>query len=90
MFSCEFCEIFKNTFFYRTPDVAASVYTCSGKLLGKQSWCSLAELQLISDIVSGCFCYFQLCPYILIIWNGINILKPFNELVIWKMISLLE
>ena len=24
-FSCEFCEIFKNTFFYRTPPVAASV-----------------------------------------------------------------
>ena len=23
-FSCEFCEIFKNTFFYRTPPVAAS------------------------------------------------------------------
>ena len=25
MFSGEFCEIFKNTFFYRTPAVAASV-----------------------------------------------------------------
>ena len=25
VFSCEFCEIFKNTFFYRTPSVAASV-----------------------------------------------------------------
>ena len=24
MFSCEFCEIFKNTFFHRTPPVAAS------------------------------------------------------------------
>ena len=24
MFSCEFYEIFKNTFFYRTPWVAAS------------------------------------------------------------------
>ena len=24
MFSCEFCEIFKNNFFYRTPLVAAS------------------------------------------------------------------
>ena len=24
MFSCEFCEIFKNTFFYRAPPVAAS------------------------------------------------------------------
>ena len=27
MFSCEFCEISKNTFFYRTPRVAASDYT---------------------------------------------------------------
>ena len=25
IFSCEFCEISKNTFFYRTPPVAASV-----------------------------------------------------------------
>ena len=24
VFSCEFCEILKNTFFYRTPSVAAS------------------------------------------------------------------
>ena len=24
MFSCEFCEIFRNTFFYRTPLVVAS------------------------------------------------------------------
>ena len=26
VFSCKFCEIFKNTFFYRTPLVAASVF----------------------------------------------------------------
>ena len=26
VFSCEFCEVFKNIFFYRTPLVAASVY----------------------------------------------------------------
>ena len=26
VFSCEFCEIFKNNFFYRTPLVAASDY----------------------------------------------------------------
>ena len=24
LFSCEFCEIFKNAFFYRTPPLAAS------------------------------------------------------------------
>ena len=28
MFSCEFYEISKNTFFYRTPPVAASVLYC--------------------------------------------------------------
>ena len=27
VFSCEFCEIFKNSFFHRTPPVAASVIT---------------------------------------------------------------
>ena len=26
MFSCEFCEISNDTFFYRTPTVAASVF----------------------------------------------------------------
>ena len=25
VFSCKFCEIFKNTFFYRAPPVAASL-----------------------------------------------------------------
>ena len=29
VFSCEFCEIFKNTFFYRTPPVTASISTSS-------------------------------------------------------------
>ena len=28
MFSCEICEIFKNTFFYRTLQVATSAYSC--------------------------------------------------------------
>ena len=27
MFSCEFCKISKNTFFYRTPPVATSLIT---------------------------------------------------------------
>ena len=29
IYSCEFCEIFENTIFYRTPLVAASVKTTS-------------------------------------------------------------
>ena len=28
-FACEYCEIFKNSFFYRTPSVAAAVETIS-------------------------------------------------------------
>ena len=28
VFSCEFCEIFKNIFFYRTPLVAAYAFAC--------------------------------------------------------------
>ena len=28
VFSCELCEILKNTFFYRTPLVAASGFNC--------------------------------------------------------------
>ena len=28
MLSCEFSEIFKNSLFYRTPPVAASVFCC--------------------------------------------------------------
>ena len=28
MFSCEYCEIFKNSFFHRIPPVGASVAIC--------------------------------------------------------------
>ena len=34
VFSCKFCEIFKNTIFYRTPEVATSVYHINGLSLG--------------------------------------------------------
>ena len=33
VFSCEFCEIFRKTFFYRTPPVAASVQCSSSSPL---------------------------------------------------------
>ena len=33
-FSCDFCEIFKNTFFYRTPPVAPSEISFGGSMLG--------------------------------------------------------
>ena len=34
VFSCEFCEIYKNTFYYRTPLVAASVVLINFAILG--------------------------------------------------------
>ena len=33
MFSCEICDIFKHTYFYETPTVAASEADITGKLL---------------------------------------------------------
>ena len=33
MFSCEICDIFKNTYFYETPTMAASEADRTGKLL---------------------------------------------------------
>ena len=44
VFSCEFCEIFKNTFYYRTPLVAAS-----GVLI------NFAILEPFSNKVAGLF-----------------------------------
>ena len=35
VFPCEFCDIFKNTLFCRTPLVAASMFQIKGKLNGK-------------------------------------------------------
>ena len=38
VFSCEFCEIFKNTYFYRTPLVPASVYWKKYKNFSQCLW----------------------------------------------------
>ena len=38
VFSCEFCEIFKNTFYYRTPPVAASAMTVFKVVNGKSKY----------------------------------------------------
>ena len=37
MFSCEFCEIYKNTFFYRTAQVAASDFNMEDKIASFES-----------------------------------------------------
>ena len=39
VFSCEFCEIFKNTIFHRTPPVPAS----RSKILGQPPWSEFHE-----------------------------------------------
>ena len=36
VFSCEFCEFFKNTFFYRAPLVAASVVSFQSQIFIKK------------------------------------------------------
>ena len=44
MFSCEFCEISKNTFYYRTPLVAASVWnTHKSRSTFQVSWSTSCE-----------------------------------------------
>ena len=43
MFSCEFCEIFKNTYFYRRPLVAASV-TCLFLYKSSRRRCSIKKI----------------------------------------------
>ena len=55
MFSCEYCDIFKNTFFYRTPPVAASAYseasqTSNVKLLAKVI---IIDRNLLNLLVKG-------------------------------------
>ena len=43
VFPCEFCEISKNTLFYRIPLVAASVFTTGVVLVYFNSFCCHAE-----------------------------------------------
>ena len=58
VFSCEFCEIFKNTFSYRTFPVAASVTlknsACKHTLLNRQNQVSVAsDKNSMSDLASS-------------------------------------
>ena len=54
VFSCEFCEISKNSFFHRTPLVAASIYFKESFLwFGLQTRCfkSLLNTQILTQLV---------------------------------------
>ena len=51
MFSYEICEIFKNTFFYRTPPVTASVFVRSTHTLWIKLICSKNEITKTSTYI---------------------------------------
>ena len=64
MFSCEFCEIFKNTFCYRTPLVAASVTRKLAnndcvKHAGRRRFCPCRRKHWLEK--SHTLAYFTLC-----------------------------
>ena len=49
--SCEFCEISKNIFSYRTLPVAASEYITFGRNIVNNFWVSFGKLTVFEDIV---------------------------------------
>ena len=51
MFSCEYCETFKNSFFYRTPPVATFGYTLS--TTAQQMKFTVKDFIFTKDIVNG-------------------------------------
>ena len=53
VFSCEFCIIFKNAMFYRTPPVAASVSSVISKRISIKGYSYHKELTL-QDLVTSC------------------------------------
>ena len=59
VFSCGFCEILKNTIFYKTPPVAAPVFKVVGKylklntLFQKSLRCNAASLPVITSQTSS-------------------------------------
>ena len=52
MFFCEYYEIFKSSFFYRTPPVAASVSSLKNSESTKQRQISLTETNYCNSKVS--------------------------------------
>ena len=63
MFSCEFCEIFKNTFFNVTTQVAATILESTigpephcpkkdyivGRVLRSQKYCEIIDMKFLFD-----------------------------------------
>ena len=62
VFSCEFCEIFKYNFSYRTYPVAASIYLSFGVSLATGDVTFLPLQEAISSFLDmSCFTNLQLC-----------------------------
>ena len=54
---CEFCEISKNTFTYRTPSLAASVLSSDSQYLVRRVYLSLSvQLGILPALASAFFC----------------------------------
>ena len=72
MFSCELCKMFKNTFFYRTPPVAASDWTLrfqKSSLKMVRAW-SLLTLKM--SLV-------KICRFLLRIATYLSVSKNFSK-----------
>ena len=59
MFSCEYCEVFKNSFFYRTPPVAAFGCSNQSKILRE---ITASKFQGQHDAQFNFCRYIGLCP----------------------------
>ena len=85
VFSCEFCEISKNTFHYRTPLVAASIECMLKNLQTLKLWCfffcfySSNELLNSSCLLAGYLLFSRQSLYHHINYEKIE--KPFNFLM---------
>ena len=70
-FSCEYCKIFRNTFFYRTPPVAASdkirtkPVTQLHKINGKKCTLQFLDVEICGQLLYLCPWQKTLFPYVL-------------------------
>ena len=76
VFFCEFCEIFKNTFFYRTSPVAAS---------GIRALFWPSKFSLIPVLLNSVGISQMLFPYSEETSELINLINPFSPGIFWKI-----
>ena len=68
MFSCEFCKIFNNTFFYRTPQVAASEKSQQFTMTVLKSLQKLLAINYITYFP----CFKKIHKYFNFLWKPVN------------------